>query len=124
MYCINCGSAIPEDKKNCPVCGKGVNANDEQQASSEPINVPPYYDNSYGFGHPQSKSRIAAGLLQIFLGYFGVGRFYLGYTGIAVAQLLVSVFTCGVGGLWGFIDGILILTGDVKTDASGVPLRD
>jgi TM2 domain-containing membrane protein YozV len=60
-----------------------------------------------------------AGLLQIFLGVFGVGRFYLGYNGVAVAQLL----TCGGLGVWALIDGILILTDKVR-DPQGRPLRD
>ena len=70
------------------------------------------------------KSRLAAGLLQIFLGGFGIGRFYLGYIGLGVAQLLVSIFTFGIGSVWGFIDGILILTGFVKEDGKGKTLED
>lgn len=71
-------------------------------------------------GRPySSKSKLAAGLLQIFVGTFGVGRFYTGHIGIAVAQLL----TCGGFGIWSLIDGILMLTGSVD-DADGLPLRD
>jgi TM2 domain len=66
------------------------------------------------------KSKMVAGLLQIFLGTFGAGRFYLGHMGLGVAQLLLSWITCG---LWPLIDGIMILTGKV-TDAQGRPLRD
>ena len=74
---------------------------------------------------PNAKSKMAAGLLGIFLGGFGVHRFYLGYTGIGVAQIFVTLFTCGVGHLWGFIEGILILTGStIVADASGKPLID
>lgn len=73
---------------------------------------------------PQSdKSKVVAGLLGIFLGSFGVGRFYLGYTGLGVAQILVTWLTLGIGGIWPFIDGILILVGKVP-DAQGRPLRD
>ena len=77
------------------------------------------------------KSKMAAGLLGIFLGWLGVHRFYLGYTGIAVAQLvlgLLGVVTCGIttgaASIWGLIEGILILTGSINRDASGRPLRD
>lgn len=77
-----------------------------------------------GYVDPQAKSRLTAGLLGIFLGAFGVHRFYLGYTSIGVLQILVTIATCGIGGLWGFIEGILILNGSaIKTDADGRPLR-
>jgi TM2 domain-containing membrane protein YozV len=87
----------------------------------------------YGAGYPayhpvtgqplSDKSKIVAGILQLFLGFFGAGRFYTGHTGMAVAQLLVSVFTCGIGSIWGLIDGIIILVNG-GTDAQGRVLRD
>jgi TM2 domain-containing membrane protein YozV len=70
-----------------------------------------------------SKSKVVAGLLQILLGAFGVGRFYTGHTGMAVGMLVVSLVTCGIGAIWGLIDGILILV-QGGTDAQGYPLRD
>jgi predicted Zn finger-like uncharacterized protein len=70
------------------------------------------------------KSRISAGLLGIFLGWVGSHRFYLGYIGIGVAQVIVTLFTFGLGGLWGIIEGILILVGTIDKDAQGMPLRD
>ncbi len=74
-------------------------------------------------GEPLSdKSKLVAGLLQLLIP-LGIGRFYLGHTGIGVAQLLVTVVTCGLGAIWPFIDGILILIGNVR-DAKGRPLRD
>ncbi|MGW4354496.1 NINE protein [Nocardia sp. NPDC004582] len=72
------------------------------------------------FGVPLSdKSKLTAGLLQLLVGSFGVGRFYLGYTTIGVLQLV----TCGGCGIWALIDGIMILTGKVP-DLQGRPLRD
>jgi TM2 domain-containing membrane protein YozV len=65
---------------------------------------------------------MAAGLLGVFLGAWGVHRFYLGYTGIGILMIVVTILTCGIGGLWGFIEGILILTGSINTDAEGRPL--
>ena len=52
----------------------------------------------------------------------GIGRFYIGDTGIGIAQLLVTIFTCGIGALWPFIDGIIMLVTDSK-DAQGRMLR-
>jgi TM2 domain-containing membrane protein YozV len=93
---------------------------------------PGYYPQGYNpaapYGlHPQTgipysdKSKIVAGLLQVLLP-LGIGRMYMGHTGIGVAQLLVTIFTCGVGALWPFVDGILILVNDTK-DAQGRMLR-
>jgi len=74
------------------------------------------------------KSRIVAGVFGIVLGALGVHNFYLGYTGKAVAQLLISVLSCGVlsvaSGIWGFIEGVLILAGEIKVDGNGIPLKD
>lgn len=69
------------------------------------------------------KSKIVAGILGILLGGFGVGRFYMGHTKIGVLQLVVSLVTCGIGGIWGFVDGILILING-GVDGQGRPLRD
>lgn len=67
------------------------------------------------------RSRVAGGVLNILLP--GVGRMYLGYSAIGVLQLVVSIFTCGVGTIWPFVDGILILTGVPKLDGFGRVLK-
>lgn len=80
--------------------------------------------------YPDQKSKMAAGLLGIFLGGLGIHNFYLGYTGKAIAQLLISLLSLGflaiISGIWGLIEGILILTAQPGTpwslDARGVPL--
>ncbi len=75
-------------------------------------------------GEPFSdKSKLTAGLLGILLGAFGAGRFYLNQPGTAVAQIAVTWLTCGIGGIWPLIDGIMMLTGSVR-DENGRPLRD
>ena len=81
----------------------------------------------YGY-HPvtgvpfSDKSKIVAGLLQILVP-LGIGRMYMGQVGLGVAQLVVTLVTCGVGALWPIIDGILILING-GTDEHGRPLRD
>lgn len=75
-------------------------------------------------GEPFSdRSKLTAGLLGILLGAFGAGRFYLNQPGMAVAQIAVTWLTCGIGGIWPLIDGIMMLTGSVR-DQHGRPLRD
>lgn len=62
------------------------------------------------------KNNVAAGLLAIFLGGFGIHKFYLGYNGPAIIMLLCGTFGWllvlpGVV-IWiiAFIEGILYLT--------------
>lgn len=102
--------------------------NDPQYGGQQ---VPPQFNQTINVQVPPPgyapKSKIAAGLLGIFLGAIGVHNFYLGYTGKAVAQLLIALLTCGIGasitGIWGLIEGILILTGSIAVDGNGVPLQ-
>ena len=109
-FCTNCGAELNENQDVCLKCG--VRVNKTPNANSD----------------PNAKSKVAAGLLAIFLGCFGVHNFYLGYTGKAVAQLLITILSCFVlsvvSAVWGLIEGILILTGSINTDANGNPLRD
>ena len=75
------------------------------------------------YGRPYSdRSKVIAGVLQIVLP-IGVGRFYSGRIGLGLAQLLVALFTLGLGTVWSFIDGILLLVRG-GTDGFDRPLRD
>jgi TM2 domain-containing membrane protein YozV len=58
------------------------------------------------------KSYIVALLLSIFLGTFGIDRFYLGHVGLGVAKLLLSWATFGI---WQIIDLILVAMRKVDT---------
>lgn len=115
--CPNCGNVMNDTEEKCRYCGT-TNPN------YSPVNkmikhVVPGSSSDQNGGAYSSKSRIACGLLQLFFGGLGIGRFYSGHTGIAVAQLLLTIFSCGFGGVWGFIDGILILVNTKFTDSDG-----
>lgn len=56
------------------------------------------------------KDQLVAAILCFAIGIFGVHRFYLGYTGIGILQIL----TLGGLGIWTLIDLIRILLGDLK----------
>lgn len=64
----------------------------------------------------QSKSKVAAGLLAIFLGGLGVHKFYLGYTTQGIILLLVTILGALllvgpiVTGVISLIEGIIYLT--------------
>jgi TM2 domain-containing membrane protein YozV len=64
---------------------------------------------SGGGGSTESKKTVA-GMLGLFLGAWGVHKFYLGYSTAGIIQIVVTIFTCGTGGVIGFIEGIIYLT--------------
>lgn len=107
-FCTNCGKELNENQDVCLNCGVATSKSNNQLKTG--------------------KSKIAAGILGILLGTFGIHNFYLGYTGKAIAQLLISVLSCftlsAVSAIWGLVEGILILTGSINTDADGKPLSD
>jgi hypothetical protein len=90
------------------------------RAAHPPLDVAAPYGRDPVTGQPYSdRYKVVAGVLQLLLP-FGIGRFYSGHTGIAIAQLLLSFI--GIGLVWAFIDGIVILAGR-PTDPHGRPLR-
>lgn len=88
----------------------------------------PQYGSAYIMPTTQ-KSLVAAALLAFFLGIFGAHNFYLGYSGKAIAQLLITLLSFGflafVTAIWAFVEFIMILarSGSYAHDADGVPLR-
>ena len=116
--CNSCGTVVDDNFQNCPNCGAVVVA---QQTATPNMQQPSYQQPAYQQAgvYPEQKSKMAAGLLGIFLGAWGVHNFYLGNTGRGVAQIIVSLVTCGIGSIWGLIEGIMILTGSINTDAQG-----
>ena len=134
MFCKQCGKPIDDGQELCEDCqakagignNQDVNSNNFQGNNEQPNNMNQNYNNqNYNNVVRRPKSRIAAGILGILVGGLGIHRFYLGYIGIGIIQIVVTILTCGAGSLWGFIEGILILCGTtITTDADGIPLSD
>ena len=104
MICDKCGQRLGEDVRICPICKSKQQIVNHEKYSYKP------------------RSRKVAGILQILFGGFGIGRFYLGYNRIALGQLFTfPIFF--IGGIWGFVDGILILCGQIDCDVNGVPIE-
>ena len=135
MFCRQCGKPIDDGQELCEDCKNTANVNSSANANNNMNNgtnptVNVNVNTGYNSSNPNTppKSKIAGGLLGIFLGGLGVHNFYLGYTGKAVAQLLISLLSCGflswVSAIWGLIECILILTGSISVDGNGNPLKD
>jgi TM2 domain-containing membrane protein YozV len=54
--------------------------------------------------------KVVAGILGILVGGLGIHKFILGYTNEGIIQIVISVFTCGAGGIIGIVEGIIYLT--------------
>jgi TM2 domain-containing membrane protein YozV len=138
--CPHCGASLSPESTHCRKCGSVVTPAPSQTAPpvQQPVQIVIQVPGTPAAPAPDAppvgspaRSRIVAGLLGIFLGALGIHRFYLGYTGIGLAQLLLSVLfgwcTAGisifVAAIWGLIEGILILTRSMKQDAWGRPLE-
>ena len=104
-FCSNCGNQVDDKAVICVKCGVAVNGANFSQIT----------ENNSQDGQ---KEWLVMILLCLFLGHFGIHRFYTGHIGIGVAQLL----TLGGCGIWTLIDFILIVTGSYK-DANGRPLK-
>jgi ribosomal protein L40E len=121
MYCRNCGKELLATAEFCTSCGVRVLRGDKycKVCGAE---TRPYAEVCVKCGAglasaAEGKSWFVALLLSIFVGYFGVDRFYLGKIGTGVLKLI----TMGGFGLWWLIDIILIATDNMK-DALGRPL--
>lgn len=135
MKCPSCGIES-EGCVYCPECGlqlmydsaKSADQTQNQQGTPPPPNAyahqwaqgaypppqPVYQVNQY-YNFSSHKSRLMTLLLAIFLGYWGVHRFYAGKVGTG----LLWIFTFGMFGIGYIIDIILIACGTFK-DSNGM----
>src|SRR5882672_7752786 len=123
-HCRNCAKEVAESAIACPGCGLAPQAGDKfcwhcgGATQTGQIVCMKCGRSPSGLAAADSKSKVAAGLLAIFLGWLGVHKFYLGFTKAGVIMLVVSVLgwavTGGLGpvamGVIGLIEGIIYLT--------------
>ena len=129
---------ITHNRRRPPIIRSRLSPNTRSPHTNQP---PTYAQQTYyqatqqqpGYGYAQ-KSKIVAGLLGLFLGTLGVHNFYLGYTGKAVAQLLLTligwIILIGpiISGIWALIEAVLILCSSYGSnwhrDGRGQELQD
>jgi TM2 domain-containing membrane protein YozV len=109
--CKNCHREISKfDSDVCPFCGTPHPIDDNYKTKDMTQFVDPV---SGDYKLYKSKSKLAAGLLCVFLGEFGAHSFYLGFWKRGLVELLsTAILLGGVGsllffaaslGVWGYL---------------------
>lgn len=107
LPCRECGAQCRHDDQFCGWCG-----------TRDPIARRPAAGprrEAYGRDDGVSDRTKLVIILLAFLVPFGVHRFYLGHTGLGVAQLLLAWF-CGIGVLWAYADGLYLILSTPEDD--------
>jgi TM2 domain-containing membrane protein YozV len=104
INCPECGGQVSTHAPACPHCGFNPTAL-TQRAPAVPV--------------PTGKSNVAAGVLALFLGGFGLHKFYLGRPGLGLLYLLFC-WTL-IPSIVGFVEGLVYLFSDPAEFASRHP---
>lgn len=121
--CPQCGAPIDPGASECKFCGEKLAVQQAAQQVNQPQPQTVYVQQPqpsvvyqqqpqqvYMSGINPSwpvKSKIAAGILAIFLGGIGVHKFYLGKVGMGI--LYICFCWTGIPAFVGFIEGIIYL---------------
>lgn len=108
-YCTKCGAINDEMAQYCTNCQTPLASVSSGSSGYQPMQSahPGAMTDWKALG---ADKKIVAGILGILVGSLGVHKFVLGYTTEGIIQIVISVFTCGIGGIIGLIEGIIYLT--------------
>ena len=103
-FCKYCGEKIPYDAIICVKCGRQIeNTKENSQININNISNNPLYSDKEMYSKKRV-DKIVALLLCIFLGEFGIHKFYEGKIGMGVLYLL----TFGLFGIGWLVDIFII----------------
>ena len=109
--CPQCGAPIDFGATECKYCGEKITTQQPQMGYQQPQvviqQVQPVYNVTGINPSWPIKSKVAAGLLGIFLGGLGIHKFYLGKVGLGIVYLCLC--WTGIPAIIGFIEGIIYL---------------
>ena len=109
-YCTKCGAINDDMAQYCTNCQAPLTpVSGGVGGGYQPVQpVPPGAMTDWkALG---ADKKVIAGILGILVGGLGIHKFMLGYTNEGIIQIVISVFTCGAGGIIGLIEGIIYLT--------------
>jgi TM2 domain-containing membrane protein YozV len=140
MKCPKCQRETFDKTRFCGWCGADMrnpfqdSVPPPNEMSNKELNASKADDknvfNTRNFFGEGKKSKLVAGLLGIFVGGLGIHNFYLGFNSRGLIQLLMSTvgsFTIIApifSWLWGFIEGIQIISASKPVDSKGNVLQD
>lgn len=108
-YCKYCGEKIPEDAIICTHCGRQVEQikNEQPQViiNNSNSNINNNTNRNNASYHGGAKNKWVALLLCLFLGFFGIHKFYEGKILLGIVYLC----TFGLFGIGWFVDCISLL---------------
>lgn len=113
--CPQCGAPVGPNEIQCKYCGEKFSNTNQIQTPVHQEPVPQYQQPVYQQPYSEPginpswpiKNKVVAGLLGIFLGGFGIHKFYMGRIGWGIIYLLFC--WTYIPAFIGFIEGIIYL---------------
>ena len=109
-YCTKCGAVNDDTTQYCISCQaplSAVSGSGYQPMQSVNAGAQGSMIDYKAMG---ADKKIIAGICGILLGAWGVHKFILGYTTEGIIQIVITLVTCGIGGIVGIVEGIIYLT--------------
>lgn len=116
INCPKCGALNNETDAVCYHCQTPLAAQSGYQSPGGYQPIQPSYATppARSWQEMGADKKLAAGLCGILLGGFGIHKFILGYQTEGLIMLLITLLTCGLGGvimhIIGIVEGIFYLT--------------
>ena len=122
IICVSCGTKKGQGTSYCADCGIQVQNANADVCLNCGVSLK---SHNLNLTSGKRNNKVLAGLLAMFVGTFGIHRFYLGYKeigfiqlGILFAAIFIFPLLILVGSIWSLYDAIQIFTGKLPT-ASG-----